>query len=67
MAQPRHQNDSKTFEQLTPHEQAKSINASIVNLQRAIRHHVATSDTPEATRFKCLRQVNRLLGRLLDS
>ena len=67
MARPRHQNDTKTFEQLEPDEQAKSINASIVNLQRAIRHHVATSDNPEETRFKCLRQVHRLLGRLLDS
>jgi hypothetical protein len=35
-----HQNRTKTFEELTFAEQAKSINAQIVVLQRSIRPHV---------------------------
>ncbi len=67
MGKPRHKNDSREFAGLTHTEQAKSITASINNLQRAIVHHICNSDDLVQTRKKCLKQVNRFLGRLLDS
>lgn len=69
MGKPRHKQDTKTFAQLTFAEQANSINAQITVLQRAIIHHVngcKTSKKRSEVREKCLAQVNRLLGRLLD-
>jgi len=69
MAKPRHKRDTKTFGELTYVEQAKSITAQINVLQRAIIHHVngcKTSKKRSEVREKCLAQVNRLLGRLLD-
>ncbi len=36
MSEPRHQGDTKTFEELTFAEQAKSITATINNLQNAM-------------------------------
>lgn len=66
MGKPRHKLDTKTFEQLTYEEQAKSINAEIINLQRAIIHHIQNSKKPSEARNKCLKQINRLMGRLLE-
>ncbi len=67
MAKPRHKGDTKTFEQLTYEEQAKSINATIVQLQQAIFFHIENAKTKKShARKKCLLQVNRLLGRLVD-
>jgi hypothetical protein len=64
MSNPRHQGDTKTFEELTFTEQAKSINASIVNLQRAIEHHIDHAPDPSETRQKCIDQIQRFLNRL---
>jgi hypothetical protein len=64
MSNPRHQGDAKTFEELTFAEQAKSINALIVNLQRAIGHHIKYASDPSKTRQKCIDQIQRLLNRL---
>ncbi len=60
----RHKGDTKEFRELTFAEQAKSITASINNLQAAIVHHVHHSPRREATKAKCLGQVRRLLDRL---
>lgn len=43
MPNPRHKGDTRTFEGLTFSEQAKSINASIVYLQKAIMHNQSIS------------------------
>ncbi len=68
MATPRHKNDTLTFEELSYAEQAKSISAQLVVLQRAIRVHArraAEEDrNPEQTMLKCVGQVSRLLTRL---
>jgi hypothetical protein len=65
MPTPAHKGNTTNFRDLTFAEQAKSINADIVNLQRAIRHHVQHAPSQEDTKKKCVKQVYRLLGRLL--
>ena len=64
MSEPRHQGDTKTFEELTFEEQAYSINASIVNLQRSIKHHINNAPDSAETRRKCIDQIQGLLNRL---
>src|SRR5689334_14622660 len=65
MSNPSHKRRTKEFRDLTFAEQAKSITAEINNLQSAIKHHVHHSPRPAPqTRDKCLRQIDRLLGRL---
>lgn len=63
-----HQNRTKTFEQLTFAEQAKSINAQIVVLQRSIRAHVRRAQIENrpslSVRAKCEAQISRLLSRV---
>jgi len=61
----RHKNSTKQFSELTYEEQAKSINALIINLQRSIIFHYENSPNQEETKKKCLSQINRLMGRLL--
>jgi len=62
-----HKNHTKTFSELTFQEQAKSITATINNLQRAVNYHIRNSSSHRRnqTRIKCLKQINRLIGRLL--
>lgn len=48
-------------------EQARSITATINNLQAAIEHHVEHSPHRMETIEKCLAQVDRLTRRLRDS
>jgi len=64
MATPRHKKDTKKYSDLSFDEQAKSINASIVNLQRAIRFHISASSNQNETRIKCIQQISRLLSRI---
>ena len=63
-----HQNRTKTFEQLTYSEQAKSINAQIVTLQRSIRAHIRRANEERravaVTQRKCHAQIQRLLTRI---
>jgi hypothetical protein len=66
MSIPAHKGDTKGFSELTFAEQAKSITASINNLQSALVHHVQHAPNPKAARKKCLRQIHRLAGRLLE-
>ena len=64
----RHQGDTKTFEELTFAEQAKSINISVVGLQRSVAAHLrrATQEgrDPRDVRLKCVNQIQRLIDRL---
>ena len=66
MATPAHKGNKKTFEQLTYEEQAKSITAMINNLGNAIQRHAKDAKNPAETKAKCVKQVHRFLGRLLD-
>jgi hypothetical protein len=60
----RHKGDTKEFRALSFAEQAKSITATINNLQAAIKHHVEHSPRRPETIETCLAQVNRLQQRL---
>jgi len=60
----RHQGDTKEFRELSFAEQAKSITATINNLQAAIEHHVEHSPRRLETIEKCLAQIERLGQRL---
>jgi len=64
---PRHKNFTKYFRELTFEEQAKSITATINNLQRAIYFHVSNSKNSAATKDKCAQQIHRFLGRVMNS
>jgi hypothetical protein len=54
MTRRRHKGDTRTFGELTYEEQAKSITASINNLQNAIMHHIkhAAASRRDQTREK---------------
>ncbi len=65
MATPSHKNNTKNLADLTPAEQAKSLTAQISNLNNAIQHHVDHAADPVRMK-KCIKQVYRLLGRLLE-
>ncbi len=64
----RHKNDTRTFEGLTFQGQAKSINAQLSTLTRAVRAHVRRARQEgrdhEQTRAKCIAQVSRLRERI---
>jgi len=45
---------------------AKSITAMINNLSSAIQHHSTHSNNPIETKKKCVKQIHRLLGRLIE-
>lgn len=62
----RHKQQTKTFEELTFDEQAKSINAMINNLQNAMVHHVEHAPNATHARKKCIQQTTRFLGRLIN-
>ena len=68
MATRRHKSDTRTFQELNYAEQAKSISAQLVVLQRAIRAHARRAEEedrhPEQTMLKCVGQVSRLITRL---
>lgn len=69
MVSRRHRGDTRTFEELDFAEQAKSISAQIVVLQRAIRAHarrtgMESNRDADQTMLKCIGQVSRLLTRL---
>src|SRR5208337_3230742 len=55
----RHQGDMKEFRELSFAEQAKSITATINNLQAAIEHHVEHSPLRLETIEKSLAQIER--------
>lgn len=65
----RHKDDTKDFNELNFGEQARSINAHIVVLQRSIAAHLkrAESEGRDAGRVrdKCTSQLRRLLDRVL--
>ena len=65
MSNPRHKDDTKTFEELTYEEQAHSINATIINLHNAITRHVKDSPDPTKTLEKCIEQIGGLHQQLI--
>ncbi len=60
----RHNGDTKEFRDLSFADQAKSITATINDLQAVIAHHIEHSPQQMETIDKCLAQVNRLRQRL---
>lgn len=66
MARPAHKSHTKHFGELTSAEQAKSITVSINNLQNSITHHIEHTANRDETRKKCLQQIHRLIGRLIQ-
>ena len=58
----RHKGDTATFDELTPAQQARSINGSIRSLEMAIENHSNQGGKP--TSDKCIAQVERLVKRL---
>jgi hypothetical protein len=63
----RHKNDTKTFQELSFSEQAKSINAQISILNKAVRAHVRRSDSPNNTLLKCIGQLARNINNLSNT
>jgi len=64
----RHKHDTKKFTELTFAEQARSINAHVVQLQQSVRAHLkrAESEGRNVGRVheKCTSQLRRLLDRV---
>jgi hypothetical protein len=64
----RHRSDTRTFRELTFAGQAKSLNAQLSTLTRAVEAHVQRADQEggrgERTRAKCVRQLDRLRARI---
>jgi len=58
MSNPRHKDDTKTFEKLAYEEQANSINATIINLHNEIKRHVKDSPNQIKTLEKCIEQIS---------
>ena len=67
MSKPRHKADTKTFEELSFSEQAKSYSAQLIVIERAIAAHVRRSEeegrNPVKTKLKCISQLSRMLSR----
>jgi hypothetical protein len=63
-----HKDHTRDFEELTFAEQAKSINAEMAYLPKAVRAHLRKAQTEgrnrNVVRQKCVNQVQRLLQRL---
>ena len=64
MANPRHKNGTKTFPELSFSEGAKSINAAVASLGKAIERNIGKSTAPLITRGKRRAQIGRLLSRI---
>lgn len=60
----RHKGDTREFRELSFAEQAKSITATIDDLQAAIEHHIDPSPRRVETIETCLAQIDRLRHRL---
>jgi len=65
-----HQSHTKDFEELTYDEQAKSINAQMANLGKAINAHLRKAESEgrevEDVRKKCIGQANNLVQRIYE-
>jgi hypothetical protein len=59
MVERRHKGHTRTFDDLNFSKQAKSISAQLVNLGRAIRHHVTRDKATARTRADLSGQVRR--------
>jgi hypothetical protein len=63
----RHKGGTREIRALSFAEQAKSITATINNLQATIEHHVEHSHRQPETLEKCLGQVDHLRQRLVNT
>lgn len=65
----RHRRDTAEFGQLSWKEQASSLSATILQLERAVKSHIARAKREGrdvlAARRKCLRQLMRMILRLV--
>lgn len=63
-----HKDHTRDFEDLTYAEQAKSINAEMAYLPKAVRAHLRKAQNKErdtnAVKQKCINQVQRMLRRI---
>ena len=66
MSTPAHKDNTKTADQLTATERARSISAQINNLSNLIELDIRSSSEPDETRKKRVQQIYRLLGRLMS-
>ncbi|MCK5133130.1 MAG: hypothetical protein KAR40_13370 [Candidatus Sabulitectum sp.] len=70
MSNPRHKGDTKTFDELSYSEQAKSITAQINVIQSAVSAHIRRAKEEnreiEKTKIKCVSQLSRLMNRVLS-
>lgn len=68
MTEKGHCRGTRTFEELSFSDQAKSLNAQLSTLTRAVRAHVRRANDEgrdhEKTRSKCVAQINRLRERI---
>jgi hypothetical protein len=60
----RHKQDSKTFGELSFADQARSVSATILQLEKAINARCHHPEATAATKTTCVNQVARLLVRL---
>ena len=56
----RHKNDTAEFGELTFAEQAKSISATIMNLEAAIDHHIKSTGNKEKTRVTSVKLKSKV-------
>jgi|GEM_PF-1399205 len=68
MTSRRHKSDTRTFNELTFSEQAKTINAQLATFTRATLAHISKAHElgrdSEKTKIKCMAQVTRLHERI---
>jgi len=63
----RHQNDTKTFDNLTFNEQSKSINAQIAILTKAIRAHILLAATEGRDTLEIITKREKQLLRAIKN
>lgn len=74
MSKPSHKDRTMHFRKLTYAQQAKSINATTINLEAAVKAHMRKAREeldpkgekrdPKATRDKCINQIEGMAARL---
>lgn len=62
-----HQNDTKTFDQLTKDEQSKSVNAQLINVERAMIIRIRDSSSDATNGDDLRRKYINKLGRIIEN
>lgn len=60
----RHSGFTRNFRELSFKQQASSISAVLMNLQKAINAHCENIKASDKTKVKCIEQVRRLIDRV---